>query len=141
MDFECQDEGFIAKIFIDAGAKDVNVNTPICVLVEDKADIAKFENFVPPSAGAAAPAPAENKEQAAPAPAAATAAPTPATPAPAQPASTGRIFVSPLAKTLAAERGIDLATVKGTGPDGRIVKEDIENYKGNIVVNSSSCCP
>ncbi|KAJ3310357.1 hypothetical protein HDV04_005108 [Boothiomyces sp. JEL0838] len=129
MDFECQDEGFIAKIFIDAGAKDVNVNTPICVLVEDKADIAKFENFVPPSAGAAAPAPAENKEQAAPAPAAVTAAPTPATPAPVQPASTGRIFVSPLAKTLAAERGIDLATVKGTGPDGRIVKEDIENYK------------
>ncbi|KAJ3274498.1 pyruvate dehydrogenase complex dihydrolipoamide acetyltransferase component (E2) [Terramyces sp. JEL0728] len=122
MDFECQDEGFIAKIFVDAGAKDINVNVPICVLVEDKADIEKFANFTP-SSGAT---PAAKKEEAptlTPA-----AAPTPATPVAAAPAA-GRIFASPLAKTLAAERGIDLATVKGTGPDGRIVKEDIENYK------------
>ncbi|KAJ3323950.1 hypothetical protein HDV06_000926 [Boothiomyces sp. JEL0866] len=143
MDFECQDEGFIAKIFIDAGAKDVNVNTPICVLVEDKADIAKFENFVAPSDGAAVPAPAEKKEEAPATPAPAGSSPTPAAPAPApaQTPATGRIFVSPLAKTLAAERGIDLATVKGTGPDGRIVKEDIDNYKAPVASKAALATP
>ncbi|UNZ00300.1 pyruvate dehydrogenase complex dihydrolipoamide acetyltransferase [Zhouia spongiae] len=43
--------------------------------------------------------------------------------------SGGRIFASPLAKKMAAEKGIDLATVKGTGESGRIIKKDIENYK------------
>lgn len=42
MDFECQEEGFIAKILVDAGAKDVGVNTPIAVMVEDKEDVEKF---------------------------------------------------------------------------------------------------
>ncbi|KAG1142605.1 hypothetical protein G6F37_005794 [Rhizopus arrhizus] len=45
MDFECQEEGFLAKVLIDTGAKDVNVGKPIAILVEDKEDVAAFENF------------------------------------------------------------------------------------------------
>lgn len=41
----------------------------------------------------------------------------------------GRIFASPLAKKMAADKGIDLGTVKGTGENGRVTKKDIENYK------------
>ena len=56
-------------------------------------------------------------------------APAPAAAAPAAPAASGeRIIASPLAKRIAADNGIDLAQVKGTGPNGRIVKEDVENF-------------
>lgn len=56
-------------------------------------------------------------------------APAPAAAAPAAPAASGeRIIASPLAKRIAADKGIDLAQVKGTGPNGRIVKEDVENF-------------
>ncbi|KPF65204.1 2-oxo acid dehydrogenase subunit E2 [Porphyrobacter sp. AAP60] len=58
---------------------------------------------------------------------AAAPAPTP-TPAPAPTASGERIIASPLAKRIAADKGIDLAQVKGSGPNGRIVKEDVENF-------------
>ncbi|XP_043926608.1 dihydrolipoyllysine-residue acetyltransferase component of pyruvate dehydrogenase complex, mitochondrial-like, partial [Protopterus annectens] len=59
-------------------------------------------------------------------PTVAQAAPTPAASAPPEP--TGRIFISPLAKKLASEKGIDLRQVKGTGPEGRITKKDIESF-------------
>ena len=61
----------------------------------------------------------------------ATPAPAPAAtpaPAPAPAASGGRIIASPLAKRIAADKGIDLSQVKGTGPNGRIVKDDVENF-------------
>ena len=62
-------------------------------------------------------------------PVAAPAAAAPAAaPAPAQAASGERIVASPLAKRIAADKGIDLAQVKGTGPNGRIVKEDVANF-------------
>jgi pyruvate dehydrogenase E2 component (dihydrolipoamide acetyltransferase) len=59
--------------------------------------------------------------------AAAAPAPTPTT-APAPAASGERIIASPLAKRIAADKGIDLALVKGTGPNGRIVKDDVANF-------------
>ena len=75
----------------------------------------------------AAPAAPEPKV-AEPAPAAPVAEPTPAPAAPT--ASTGdRIKASPLAKKIAADKGIDLSTIQGSGPGGRIVKEDVENAK------------
>uniref|UniRef100_F1SMB2 Acetyltransferase component of pyruvate dehydrogenase complex n=1 Tax=Sus scrofa TaxID=9823 RepID=F1SMB2_PIG len=56
-------------------------------------------------------------------------APTPAATRPATPAGPkGRLFVSPLAKKLASEKGIDLTQIKGTGPDGRIIKKDIDSF-------------
>ena len=70
--------------------------------------------------GGGSPAPAS-------APAAAPVAPTPA-PAPAAAASGERVVASPLAKRIAADKGIDLAQVKGSGPNGRIVKDDVEGF-------------
>jgi len=115
MEFEAVDEGVIGKILIAEGSAGVKVNTPIAVLLEEGED-----------ASAAAAAPAPKAEAAAPAaPAAAAAA---ATPAPAAPVASGgaRVFASPLARRIAAEKGLDLTSVKGSGPHGRIVKADVE---------------
>jgi pyruvate dehydrogenase E2 component (dihydrolipoamide acetyltransferase) len=65
MDFECQEEGFIAKILVESGSKEVNINQPIAIMVENKEDIEKFADFTAAdagAAGAAAPAAAEEKE-------------------------------------------------------------------------------
>ncbi len=125
MEVEAVDEGVLAKILVAEGAEDVAVNTPIAILLEDGEDDSALDGF--DTGGAAAPA----AEEPAPAPAEApAAAPAPAaTPAPVA-ASGGRVIASPLARRLAVQQGIDLAQVTGTGPNGRIVKVDIENFSG-----------
>ncbi len=117
MEFEAVDEGTIGKILIAEGTEGVKVNTAIAVLLEDGEsadDIA--------ATPAAAPAAAAGNEAAAPA---ALEAPAPA---PAAPAKTdgGRIFASPLARRIAAQKGLDLAQISGSGPHGRVVKADVE---------------
>lgn len=120
MEFEAVDEGIIGRILIAEGTAGVKVNTPIAVLVEEG------------EAADAAPAPA--KVAAAPA-AAAPVATAPATapssaPAPAaQKAGGARVFASPLARRIAAEKGLDLTQVQGSGPHGRIVKADVEGAR------------
>ncbi|MGE0239105.1 MAG: pyruvate dehydrogenase complex dihydrolipoamide acetyltransferase [Parvibaculaceae bacterium] len=130
MEVEAVDEGTVGKILIAEGTDDVAVNTPIAVLLgegESASDI-KAEASSPKPASAA-PAKAEpGKEEQAPAPKAE--APKPAAPA----AKTngqagGRIFVSPLARRIAKEKGIDLAALQGSGPHGRIVLKDVETAK------------
>lgn len=67
-------------------------------------------------------------------------APSPApapTPAPASAASGERVIASPLAKRIAADKGIDLAQVKGSGPNGRIVKEDVESFTPSAAAKSA----
>ncbi|WP_323041914.1 pyruvate dehydrogenase complex dihydrolipoamide acetyltransferase [Gemmobacter sp.] len=122
MEFEAVDEGTIGKILIAEGTQGVKVNTPIAVLV---ADGESAEVSAPAAAPAAAPAPA--------APAAAVpAAAAPAAPAPAPVASGGkRVFASPLARRIAAQKGIDLGTVAGSGPNGRIVRADVEGLSAS----------
>lgn len=123
--FEVQEEGYLAKIMVSEGTRDVPLGTPLCIIVEKQSDIAAFKDYVETGvAEVSTPPPAP-----APAPAAAPAAPTPApaTAAPAAPRK-GRVFVSPLAKKLAAEKGIDLAQVTGSGPDGRVTRKDIESF-------------
>jgi len=68
------------------------------------------------------------------------AAPSPG-PAPAPAASGERIIASPLAKRIAADKGIDLAQVKGTGPNGRIVKEDVENFTPSAAASTAAAAP
>jgi len=112
MEFEAVDEGVIASIDIPEGSEGVKVGTVIATLAgEDE-----------PAKPAAAPAP-----KAAPAPAPAPVALPAAAPAPAVAAKGDRIVASPLAKRIAADRGVDLAAVKGSGPNGRIVKVDVES--------------
>ena len=56
VDFEMQEEGYIAKILFDAGAKDVPLGAPVAILVDNKEDVAAFANYSPDSAGGSAPA-------------------------------------------------------------------------------------
>ncbi|KAJ1919668.1 pyruvate dehydrogenase complex dihydrolipoamide acetyltransferase component (E2) [Mycoemilia scoparia] len=131
MDFEYQEEGYLAKIILDTGAKDINVETPIAIIVENEEDVAAFKDYTVEDSGSSKPAPKE--ETSAPATQSESAPePTPAS-KPAAPAKTtsspgSRIFVSPLARSIAEEEGVDLSKVTGTGPRGRIVKSDIEKF-------------
>ena len=122
MEVEAVDEGVLGKILVAAGSENVAVNAPIAILVEPGEAV--------PDSAPAAPAP---KPAAAPEP---VAAPAPAAAAPAAPAAetTGhseRVFASPLARRMAQQAGIDLATLKGSGPNGRIVKADIDAARGS----------
>ncbi|CAO3692114.1 unnamed protein product [Umbelopsis ramanniana] len=129
MDFEFQEEGFIAKILTQPNAKEVAVGQPIAVLVDDADDVAAFEDFSVEDAGAApkeeeAAAPAEEKKEES----SASKADAPKAEAKSG-SSDDRVKASPIAQKIANERKIDLSQVKGSGPGGRIVKEDVENYK------------
>jgi pyruvate dehydrogenase E2 component (dihydrolipoamide acetyltransferase) len=123
MEFEAVDEGTIGKILVEEGTEAVKVNAPIAVLLEE----GESADDIVATPAAASPAPAAAEPAAAPAPA--QAAPEPAaTPAPAAPGPTdgARIFASPLARRIAADKGLDLSQIKGSGPHGRIVKADVE---------------
>ncbi len=104
----------------------IQVNDLLCIIGEDGFDVAGTVTALKNPTASAPPAPAvEIKEESK------TAAPiTQATPA-SQLAvvNEGRIFASPLAKKIAAEKGIDLKYVQGSGDNGRIIKEDIDNFK------------
>ena len=129
MEVEAVDEGKIGQIVVPEGAEGVKVNAVIAILLEEG------ESALPAGAAPApTSAPKSAPATAAPAPATPAAAPAPAMPAasapppkPAAAPSGGRIFASPLAKRIAAERGLDLSRIKGTGPNGRIVKADVEH--------------
>jgi pyruvate dehydrogenase E2 component (dihydrolipoamide acetyltransferase) len=108
MDMEAYDEGVLTKILVAEGAS-VPIGTPIAVIGEAVTETA---------APSPVPAPDQTERAVVPPP------PAPAPPAVASPA--GRRPASPLARKLARERGIDLATVPGSGPGGRIVRADIE---------------
>ncbi len=114
MEFEAVDEGVIGKIIVADGTEGVKVNAPIAVLLEDGESADDISD---------APAPTTPE-----APKVAAEAPAPA-PAPAAPvaAKGDRIFASPLARRIAAQKGLELATLQGSGPKGRIVKADVEN--------------
>ena len=125
MEIEAVEEGVLGKILVAEGTEEVPVNQVIALLLEDGEDVTALEGALEGAAESPAPVPSP--------PAAAPAAPTPApaaVPAPAAPApqaaAGGRVLASPLARRLAAEQGLDLSRVTGTGPRGRIVKRDIE---------------
>ena len=120
MEFEAVDEGTIGKILIPEGSEGVKVNTAIAILLED-GESADDISATPAAAPAAAPAVAAGNEAAP----AASEAPAPAPAAPVK-ADGGRIFASPLARRIAAQKGLDLAQITGSGPHGRIIKADVE---------------
>ena len=141
MEFEAIDEGVVSQILVAEGTDNVKVGTVIATITAEGEDPGAAK-----AAPAAAPAPAAKDEspkaqdvapakagaasEAAPTPTAAaggTGLPTPSAGATEKSAASGdRIKASPLAKRLAAERGIDLSTITGTGPGGRIVKDDLD---------------
>jgi len=123
MEFEAVDEGKIGKIIVPEGSEGVKVNALIAVLLEDgeEASDAALSSAPADDAGDKAAAAAVTAEPATP-----NAEPSTA-PAPAAPAASDgtRIFASPLARRIAADKGLDLSALKGSGPHGRIVKADV----------------
>ena len=113
MEFEAVDEGTIGRILVAEGTSGVKVNTAIAVLVEDG------------EAADAAPAPVAAKA----APVAAAAPVVAAAPVAAPKVAGARVFASPLARRIAKDKGLDLATVQGSGPHGRIVRADVEGVQ------------
>jgi pyruvate dehydrogenase E2 component (dihydrolipoamide acetyltransferase) len=124
MEVEAVDEGIIGKIVVAEGTEGVAVNAVIAILVEEGEAVPAGD--AKPAAPAPAAKPAAAPEPPKPAPAAA-AAPAPQATAPAKTQDGGRVFASPLAKRLAAEAGLDLSKISGSGPHGRVVKEDVEH--------------
>jgi len=129
MEVEAVDEGTIGKIVVPEGAQAVKVNAVIALLLEEGEDAKSLGAGQP--AAKPAPAAAVAPAQAAPAAPVPVNPKTAAPPAPAAPQANGastadRLFASPLARRMAAQAGLDLAQLKGSGPHGRIVKSDIE---------------
>ena len=136
MEVEAVDEGEVLEILVEAGTEGVKVNTPIARLAGDdaapapkKAEPAKEDAKAEAKAEPKPEPQAESKAEKAEAPK--------ATPAPTRDGE--RIFASPLARRVAAQNGVDLKSVKGTGPHGRIVKRDVEGIKGGTA--SASAAP
>ncbi len=135
MEFEAVDEGRIGKILVPAGTEGIKVNAPIAILLVDGEsasaatdistamksikDAVAAETKPTPSAPAAVQASAPKADTAKPAPGA-------------------RIFASPLARRIAQQKGLDLSALAGSGPRGRIVKEDVEHAKSGTAKPAAS---
>jgi pyruvate dehydrogenase E2 component (dihydrolipoamide acetyltransferase) len=118
MDVESFHSGILASILVPAG-ESAPVGAPIALIAESEAEVAQAQEKAKALSAGAAPV--------APPPAAPSASPAPApTPAPQNGSGSQRIVASPRAKKLAESLGIDLRTVRGSGPNGRIVAEDVE---------------
>lgn len=137
MEVEAVDEGTLGKILVPAGTENVKVNELIAILLEDgendndmdaliNDDAPKSENNKPSpaEANASSPSPsgrgkATEREQGE------------GVKFPSNALKGDRVFASPLAKRIAAEKGINLSTIQGSGPKGRIVKADVEGAKAS----------
>ena len=120
MEFEAVDEGVIGKIIVPDGTQGVKVNAPIAVLLEDGESINDISDTPAP---APAPQPESKPKPETKPERRADISPPPATPA----AEGTRVFASPLARRIAADKGLDLTTISGSGPKGRIIKADVES--------------
>jgi pyruvate dehydrogenase E2 component (dihydrolipoamide acetyltransferase) len=133
MEVEAIDEGTVEKLLVAEGTEGIKVNTVIAILLEDGEDMSASADTAPP--------PATKQPKAVPAPATqgvpVVAAPAVA-PAPDLAAVSGsdRIAASPLARRMAAQAGLDLAALSGSGPNGRIVKADIESTLSGTTVTA-----
>ena len=148
MDVESFNEGYLAAVLMPAGST-APVGETIGLIVESETEIAAAQAKAGGGGGVGGPAPAAAPVAPAPAvaptpapPSAPTApapvappAPAPVTPpaAPAAPVAGGRIIASPRAKKLAAQMGVELTKVRGSGPNGRIQAEDVERAAGRPV--------
>lgn len=123
MEVEAVDSGKLGKILVPAGTEGVPVNKLIAVLLEDGEDASAIDKFL-----------SNDNKKAAPVTQAAVSTPAPQAVAPKMPSvslpqSGTRIFATPLARRIAKDKGIDLASLRGSGPHGRIVKADLEGAR------------
>jgi pyruvate dehydrogenase E2 component (dihydrolipoyllysine-residue acetyltransferase) len=123
MEYEAADDGRLGRIIVPEGTQGIKVNAPIALLLEEGEDASALAGFAAaPPAPHPSPLPASGEREG---------------PAPQAPEGEGqrptlpgngaaRIFASPLARRMAVHAGLDLAAIRGSGPQGRIVKADIE---------------
>ena len=124
MEFEAVDEGVITAIEVAEGTEGVKVGTVIATIAGEDEDASAAPAKAASPAPPAPPTPARAEPVEAPSATVAPKAPTSSAQA-----DGGRIIASPLAKRIAADRGIDLKAVQGSGPHGRIIKADVEGAK------------
>ncbi|MCW2348613.1 pyruvate dehydrogenase complex dihydrolipoamide acetyltransferase [Sphingobium sp. B12D2B] len=140
MEFEAVDEGVVGKILVAEGTDNVKVGTVIAVLVEEGEEVPSGDAPAAAKPAPKADAAPEKKPEAASAP-----KPEPevakSTAAPAAASSGDRVKASPLARRIATNSGIDLAAVSGTGPNGRIVKADLEGVKPGSTAPKPTASP
>ena len=134
MEFEAVDEGTIGKLLVPEGSENVKVNVAIAVLLDDGETVDDIGTSTPAPAAAPQPAVAAAEEVA-------SAAPEKAVPPAPVAASGTRIFATPLARRIAADKGLDLSTLKGSGPHGRIVKADVETAQPGAKPAATSASP
>lgn len=146
MEVETLDDGVVASIVVAEGSEAVAVGAPIAEILED-GEASSLDSFkaapVEPAAPAAPveTAPAAPVETATVAPVEAALA-APVTSTPVRTASEGeRIFASPLARRIAADKGIDLKTLSGSGPRGRIIRADVDAAKPQASASVSAPIP
>ncbi len=118
MEFEAVDEGIIGKILVAEGSEHVAVNTAIAILIEEGETLPDSATAAPQPAVQATSEPTSDASASVP-------QNTPASQSTVQATAGARVFATPLARRLAADKGIDLSTIAGTGPNGRIVKADV----------------
>ncbi|PIN14648.1 Dihydrolipoamide acetyltransferase [Handroanthus impetiginosus] len=131
VEMECMEEGYLAKILHGDGSSGIKVGEIIAITVEEEEDVAKFKDYspstsdtAPASQASVAPSPPKKEVEEVPA-----TSPEPKVSKPTEPSSAGdRVFASPLARKLAEDHNVPISNIKGTGPDGRIVKADLEDY-------------
>ena len=128
MDFECQEDGYVAQILAQAGTKDVLVSVPIAVIVEEESDVAAFAQFTIADIQGGKKDVASIVEEKA--NAITERVEVVEGIKESMVSQKGKIMASPIAKMMANEKGISLNALSGTGPDGLIVKADVEHYKG-----------
>lgn len=121
MDVDVSDDGIVAKLVVPANTKGVKVNSVIAILAEEGEDL---EAAIKAAEGSASVAPVKSAPTA---PKAEGVAKTEVQIAPAVENKGARVFASPLARRLASQAGIDLSSIKGSGPHGRIIKRDLDN--------------
>jgi pyruvate dehydrogenase E2 component (dihydrolipoamide acetyltransferase) len=138
VEYAAEVDGTIGRLLVEPGAR-VVVGDPIAVVLEEGEDPAATPLDISPDAAATStdkPTPASTD----------TAESSPAAPPSQQPAGqlqvganpTGRRFATPIARRIAAQRGVDLALLTGTGPNGRIVRKDVESYRDGTTVPSAN---
>jgi pyruvate dehydrogenase E2 component (dihydrolipoamide acetyltransferase) len=128
MDYEATEKGVLAKI-INQGTTALPVGEPVAVFTKKKEDVGKFSDFTISAASGSqaqpatkAPEPQQTQTQA------------PSTSSQPSTSSSGeRVFASPLAKTVAQQKGINLTEVQGSGPNGRILKQDVDSFQPRAV--------
>lgn len=140
MEMESMEDGFVAKILIEAGREDIDVGTPLLVMVEDEKDVASFKEYVGGKgggddsggsfndSGSEAEETRKEEERVAASASASTSSSSSSSSFATRGASETRVFISPLARKTALEKGVDYTKIRGRGPNGRVTNLDVLEY-------------